>query len=107
MPSRDGSVGALSARTGVAAPELVKAFGHHLLSRFTQGHVEVFARSTNVFDFVASIDGHIHVEGVSRWRSAAAKATDAGGVRPKPYELQNSVPETATRLPVRRIVTPA
>ena len=33
-------VGALSARTGVAAPELVKAFGHHLLTRFTQGHGE-------------------------------------------------------------------
>jgi Haem-NO-binding len=55
-------VGALSARTGVAAPELVKAFGHHLLTRFTQGHGEMFARSTNLFDFVASIDGHIHVE---------------------------------------------
>jgi len=55
-------VGALSTRTGVAAPELVKAFGHHLLTRFTQGHGEMFARSTNLFDFVVSIDGHIHVE---------------------------------------------
>lgn len=55
-------VGALSKRTGVAAPDLVKAFGHHLLNRFTQGHGEMFARSSNLFDFVASIDGHIHVE---------------------------------------------
>ncbi len=55
-------VGALSARTGVAAPDLVKAFGHHLLKRFTQGHGDMFARCTSLFDFVASIDGHIHVE---------------------------------------------
>ena len=52
----------LSKRSNIAVPELVRAFGHHLLSRFTALYPSMFARHQDLFDFVASIDGHIHVE---------------------------------------------
>lgn len=57
-----GMVVALSGRTGVPVPDLIKGFGGHLLGRFAQAHAPMFARHDNFFDFVASIDGEIHVE---------------------------------------------
>jgi len=53
---------ALSERTGISVPALVKAFGRHLLRRFTQVHPKMFQGSDSLFDLVARIDGHIHVE---------------------------------------------
>lgn len=55
-------VGALSRRSGVPAPDLVKAFGGHLLHRFAQAHGRMFDRQSNLFDFVASVHNEIHVE---------------------------------------------
>ncbi|MDZ7814137.1 MAG: heme NO-binding domain-containing protein [Ideonella sp.] len=55
-------VAALSQRTGTAVPDLIKAFGRHLLKRFTQVHPKMFMGSHTLFDLVARIDGHIHVE---------------------------------------------
>ena len=55
-------VGALSQRSGVPGPDLVKAFGGHLLHRFAQAHGSMFDRQANLFDFVASVHGEIHVE---------------------------------------------
>lgn len=53
---------ALSERTGIAVPDLVKVFGKHLLMRFTQVHPKMFQGADSLFDLVARIDGHIHVE---------------------------------------------
>ena len=53
---------ALSQRTGIAVPDLVKSFGKHLLVRFTQVHPKMFQGASSLFDLVARIDGHIHVE---------------------------------------------
>ncbi|MBQ0937104.1 heme NO-binding domain-containing protein [Ideonella paludis] len=53
---------ALSGRTGIPVPDLVKAFGRHLLLRFTQVHPKMFQGAHSLFDLVARIDGHIHVE---------------------------------------------
>lgn len=55
-------VGALSRHTGVPAGDLVKTFGGHLLHKFAAAHGDMFARQANLFDFVASIHGEIHVE---------------------------------------------
>lgn len=55
-------VAALSARTGVPAEALVRAFGEHLLQRFTAVHADMFVRHASFFDLVAAIDGGIHVE---------------------------------------------
>ncbi|MEW9900820.1 heme NO-binding domain-containing protein [Chitinivorax sp. PXF-14] len=55
-------VGLLSAQTQMPAVDLVRAFGEHLLGRFTVLYPQMFSRHTNLLDFLASIDGEIHVE---------------------------------------------
>ena len=53
---------ALSAATKKAPAELVKAFGMHLFGRFVTVFPAFFVNVKSAFDFLASIDGHIHVE---------------------------------------------
>ena len=55
-------VGALSARTGLGADELLVTFGRHLFGRFHALYPVFFAGVTSSFDFLASIDDVIHVE---------------------------------------------
>lgn len=52
----------LSEITQVAAHDLVRDFGRHLLGRFAQSHPGHFERHPDVFDFLAAIDSDIHVE---------------------------------------------
>jgi len=52
----------LSQLTRVAVPDLVRAFGCHLLGRFTRIYPAMFARHAGFLDFVAAIDSEIHVE---------------------------------------------
>lgn len=52
---------ALSERTGIPVPDLVKVFGGHLLRRFADTMPQFFAVE-HPYDFLANIDGHIHVE---------------------------------------------
>lgn len=55
-------VSALSRRTGLAVPDLVQAFGHHLAQRFVAGHAAMFTRHSDLFSLAAAIDSEIHVE---------------------------------------------
>ena len=55
-------VQALGERTGVSVPDLLRTFGGHLLTRFATGYPQFFTGVPGVFDFLASIDRHIHVE---------------------------------------------
>lgn len=64
-------VGALSERTGVPVADLVRAFGRHLLGRFALGHPELFARHASLFDFLAAVDGQIHVHVHKLYEKAA------------------------------------
>lgn len=52
----------LSEETGVGPDDLVRAFGEHLLGRFEQAYPEMFAGKRTLYDFLASIETHIHVE---------------------------------------------
>lgn len=54
--------GALSAHTGLPAAELVRDFGFHLNDSFVRDHPAFYARANNFFDFLESIEAHIHVE---------------------------------------------
>lgn len=54
--------GALAERTGAPAHELVKAFGDHLSQTFEKGYPDFFTRSAHYFDFLESIEAHIHIE---------------------------------------------
>lgn len=53
---------ALASRTGTPAADLVRSFGCHLSGSFAKGYPAFFARSGNFFDFLESIEAHIHVE---------------------------------------------
>lgn len=53
---------ALSEQTNIAVPELLEAFGNHLLGQFVKGYPQFFADARDAFDFLSNIDGYIHVE---------------------------------------------
>lgn len=55
-------VTALSKRSGVNVPDLLSGFGRHLCGRFAELYPEFFTRKTCLFDFLESVNGHIHVE---------------------------------------------
>lgn len=52
----------LSARSGVAVGDLLRAFGEHLFGRFALGYPSFFINQTNAFDFLAGIEEVIHAE---------------------------------------------
>lgn len=53
---------ALAERTGVPVAALVRGFGDHLSGAFARSHPAFFERAGNLFDFLESIEDHIHVE---------------------------------------------
>lgn len=53
---------ALADRTGEPIPNLVRRFGSHLGGTFARAYPAFFSRSDNFFDFLESIEGHIHIE---------------------------------------------
>lgn len=53
---------ALSERTGEHPTGLVRQFGMHLSDAFAKGYPSFFSRSASFFDFLESIEAHIHVE---------------------------------------------
>ena len=55
-------VGALAARTGQPADGLVRAFGDRLSDTFAHDFPEFFRRAATLFDFLESIEAHIHIE---------------------------------------------
>ena len=59
---RQALVAALSRRTGTPAPDLLGLFGRHLCRRFAVKYPEFFRAQTSLFDFLDSVDGHIHAE---------------------------------------------
>lgn len=52
----------LSAKTGVAIPDLMRAYGQHLFKVFVEKYAIIFRDIDNIFDFLGNIDSHIHVE---------------------------------------------
>ncbi len=54
--------GALSERTGQPVAALVRIFGDHLSGAFARSHPAFFERAGNLFDFLESIEAHIHVQ---------------------------------------------
>lgn len=53
---------ALVARSGADPAALLRGFGHKLCTTFTAGYGQYFDAARSLFDFLASIDDHIHVE---------------------------------------------
>ncbi len=55
-------VTALSKRTEVPVPDLVRVFGKYLFSRLAKSHAAQIAGAESAFDLLNSIEDHIHVE---------------------------------------------
>jgi hypothetical protein len=54
--------GALAERTQQPVGELVRDFGDRLSDTFARDFPDFFLRAGNLFDFLASIEAHIHIE---------------------------------------------
>ncbi len=52
----------LSKKTGLEIPDLIQAFGTHLLRRFTVLFPNFFSDIPEVTDFLSKVDGYIHGE---------------------------------------------
>lgn len=52
----------LSLATGIAAPDLVRAFGQHLFGRFVASYPQLFAGVESAFRFLERVEGIVHVE---------------------------------------------
>lgn len=52
----------LSEKTKIPVPDLLKAYGKYIFHTFLAGYPAFFERAINTFDFLESIDNHIHVE---------------------------------------------
>lgn len=55
-------VSKLSEHTNIAIPDLLKAFGTHLMSRFTALYPSFFYNVNDCFGFLQTIENHVHVE---------------------------------------------
>lgn len=52
----------LSRHAQVPVPDLVFSFGKHLAGSFIASHSEYFKNHRNTYDFLSSIEDHVHVE---------------------------------------------
>lgn len=55
-------LGSLVEKTGKDATDLLKAFGVHLFGHFVKSSPHHFVDATNAFDFLDSVETHIHVD---------------------------------------------
>ncbi|MFM8330066.1 MAG: heme NO-binding domain-containing protein [Candidatus Methylumidiphilus sp.] len=61
---------ALSQRTGVAVPTLIKAFGQHLFSVFSKNYRQFFEHVPDAFTFLSGIEEVIHAQVIKLYPDA-------------------------------------
>ena len=59
------------------ASDLVRAFGRHLFGRFAEGYPAFFEAPKDAFEFIETIEGHIHVEVRKLYPDAELPTLDA------------------------------
>lgn len=52
----------LSQKTNIPVPALLRTFGEHLFTRFSEGYPVFFEGISHAFEFLKNLDGYIHVE---------------------------------------------
>ena len=55
-------LGSLQQLTGTSVADLLRLFGEHLFGRFQVLHPALFERHTRLFDLIAAVETHVHVE---------------------------------------------
>lgn len=73
-------VTALSEKTNVPVPDLVRTFGHHLFARFHTRYPNFFDHIDCSFDFLKTIEDHIHVEVKKLYPVAELPKFDCKGI---------------------------
>ena len=86
-------VESLSHRTGAPAPDLVKAFGHHLFGRLSTMHPEFVCGIDDALDFLESVDKVIHVDQSPIGRTPRSNPATYTGVFDHVRKLFASTPE--------------
>ncbi len=67
----------LAQLSGKPVPELLQAFGTHLLGRFHEGFPQFFEGKQDTLDMLESVEGHIHVEVRKLYPDAELPTLDA------------------------------
>ena len=78
---------ALSKRADMPVDDLIFAFGKHLLTRFAALYPAFFAAETDPFDFLISIENHIHKEVLKLYPNAELPSVKAKRVDPSTLVL--------------------
>ena len=77
----------LSSLTNVDVPKLVFAFGEHLYNYFSVHYPTFFESATCAFDFLQSVENHIHVEVKKLYPDAELPRFDSREINPDQFEM--------------------
>jgi hypothetical protein len=66
----------LSEHQGSSVPDLLKAFGKHLLRRFTEGYPQFFEGKSGAFEFLEDVENTVHVEVLKLYPEAELPSFD-------------------------------
>ncbi len=80
-------VTALSSATNIEVPKLVFAFGEHLYKYFYAHYPAFFDATTNAFDFLQSVEDHIHVEVKKLYPDAELPRFDSRKINSSQFEM--------------------
>jgi heme-NO-binding protein len=72
----------LSEITGMAVPDLVRAFGKHLFGRFVQGYPHFFEGLDSAFAFLQQVENYIHIEVKKLYPDAELPSFDCDASHP-------------------------
>ncbi|MDR4495718.1 MAG: heme NO-binding domain-containing protein [Nitrospirales bacterium] len=80
-------VSQLSSVSSIAVPTLVKTFGQYLFGRFFSRYPDFFKDVANTFDFLQSVEGHIHVEVKKLYPDAELPSFHCRKLPPNQFEM--------------------
>jgi len=77
----------LSEKTDLSIPALLRAYGHYLFKTFERSYPHFIENAHSAFDFLESIDQHIHVEVKKLYPDAELPAFSSKRLSPDSLEL--------------------
>lgn len=80
-------VSELSSASQIEVPTLVRIFGQHLFGRFLAGYPIFFEGVSSTFDFLETVEGHIHVEVRKLYPDAELPSFTCQRIPPNHFEM--------------------
>ncbi|MCH1589041.1 MAG: heme NO-binding domain-containing protein [Flavobacteriales bacterium] len=78
---------ALSQRTGMEVPVLLRAFGKFLFGTFKRSYPHMFEDSTDAFDFLQRVDQEVHVEVLKLYPDAELPSFETQRLSPNVLQM--------------------